>query len=330
MDDFAKYEELHNRGVDPREVYRVARADGLDRITSIRLLRKVFGLSFVEAKKFTGMLDILDSRQKLVQGGTVYWEGATTAEGFYIIEARLTDGMVYVERHRKYRFTDSGSEEVSPGMQLTSLPIRYFDQSLAERISESIRFARSRTFRLLGRQSDQGLTQHRRSIPILKMGIVARQQHRTPHYKHPPFHYGDRFSSASVCSTNLQLKSSQNWAAASIGKLDYGKLAASLFSALCENADGHNNTIRSHGLAALAAAIAGRRGQAGEITFELAEPARSSLPRSTTQTARSYARSLRARNRKPASTRSPGMGWIAAAGRSCRAIRSGASSRVRG
>ena len=74
MDDFNKYEELRERGLGPHEVYQVARTDGFDLITSIRLLRKVFGLSLAEAKEASRMLDVLNTKQKLVPGGTVYWE----------------------------------------------------------------------------------------------------------------------------------------------------------------------------------------------------------------------------------------------------------------
>ena len=143
MDDFTKYEDLRNRGSQPREVFEIARADGLDLMTLIRLLRKVFGLSFVDAKKVGGMLDTLNAKQKLAPGAKVYWEGTTTEEGFCIMEARVTrvaDGTVYVDGHKKYRFTDAGLEEVPTGPTMTSLPARYFDKTLAERISESVRF----------------------------------------------------------------------------------------------------------------------------------------------------------------------------------------------
>ena len=142
MDDFTKYEALRERGSKPREVYDAARGDGLDLITSIRLLRKVFGLSLVDAKKISATPDPFNAKQELVPGATVYWEGSATGEGFYIMEARVTevvDGLVRVEGHKKYRLTDMGLEEVaSDGMQLRSLPIRYFDKSLAERIGESM------------------------------------------------------------------------------------------------------------------------------------------------------------------------------------------------
>jgi hypothetical protein len=143
MDDFTKYEWLRNGGAQPREVFDIARADGLDLLALIRLLRTVFGLSLAEAKKAGGLLDILNAKQKLVRGATVYWEDATTEEGFYIMEARVTrvaDGMIHVEGHKKYRFTDAGLEEVPAGCRMTSVPVGYFDKTLAERISGAVRF----------------------------------------------------------------------------------------------------------------------------------------------------------------------------------------------
>ena len=80
MDDFTKYEALRGKGAKPRELYCVARADGLDLITSIRLLRKVFGLSLVDAKKIIATPDPFNAKQELVPGATVYWEGWATAK----------------------------------------------------------------------------------------------------------------------------------------------------------------------------------------------------------------------------------------------------------
>src|SRR6267378_182809 len=51
MDDFSKYEGLLAQGSPPREIYLAAKAEGLDSITLVRLLRKVCGLSLVEAKE---------------------------------------------------------------------------------------------------------------------------------------------------------------------------------------------------------------------------------------------------------------------------------------
>jgi hypothetical protein len=53
MDDFRKYEQMRDEGSSPRDVYLTAKADGLDEITSLRLLRKVFALSLTGAKEVT-------------------------------------------------------------------------------------------------------------------------------------------------------------------------------------------------------------------------------------------------------------------------------------
>jgi hypothetical protein len=51
VDDFQKYEKLRDKGASPKEVYLAAKHDGLDWPALIRLLRKVFSLSFAEAKE---------------------------------------------------------------------------------------------------------------------------------------------------------------------------------------------------------------------------------------------------------------------------------------
>lgn len=51
MDPFDKYAALFGQGQDPQVIYRAAKADGLDGITCIRLLRHICGLSLVEAKR---------------------------------------------------------------------------------------------------------------------------------------------------------------------------------------------------------------------------------------------------------------------------------------
>ena len=73
MDDFRKYEEMRRSGESPPEIYRTARADGLDSITLIRLLRTVCKLSLREAKEVTVVADGLgtslsDYQEKLLPG----------------------------------------------------------------------------------------------------------------------------------------------------------------------------------------------------------------------------------------------------------------------
>ncbi|MCU0547489.1 MAG: hypothetical protein MUE44_35900 [Oscillatoriaceae cyanobacterium Prado104] len=51
VDDFTKYERMEERDVKPEQVYLIAEADGLDFSTSIRMLRRVYNLSLIEAKE---------------------------------------------------------------------------------------------------------------------------------------------------------------------------------------------------------------------------------------------------------------------------------------
>ncbi|HEY1376811.1 MAG TPA: hypothetical protein VGF55_08445 [Gemmataceae bacterium] len=143
MSEFAKYEEMHRGGATPEAVYRAANADGLDEIARIRLLRTVCGLSLADAKRVTGSYDALNRKQEVREGATVYWEGADTVDGFYVMEARVVrvDGdRVRVTGHKKYLVTDAGLEEVPADGGLESLPVRYFDKTLAERLGESFQF----------------------------------------------------------------------------------------------------------------------------------------------------------------------------------------------
>ena len=143
MDDFSKYEKLREGGASPRDVYLAGKADGLDEITLLRLVRSVCGLSLAEAKQVSGAAALLDAGQEIKVGGTVYWEGWSSDERYTLMQARVSqvkDGMVHLEDHRKFRITQRGLEEVpmdGPGQS----PIResYFQQSLGQRLSESLR-----------------------------------------------------------------------------------------------------------------------------------------------------------------------------------------------
>ena len=52
-DDFSHYEAMRDAGTEPVLVYRSAKADGLDQVTLIRLLRRVYQLSLIHAKEVT-------------------------------------------------------------------------------------------------------------------------------------------------------------------------------------------------------------------------------------------------------------------------------------
>ncbi len=41
MDDFSKYEAMRDNGANSRDVYLAAKADGIDKITQIRLVPKI-------------------------------------------------------------------------------------------------------------------------------------------------------------------------------------------------------------------------------------------------------------------------------------------------
>ena len=50
MNDLEKYDLLKQEGATPVEMWRQAEADGLDQLARIRLIRKMYGLTLVEAK----------------------------------------------------------------------------------------------------------------------------------------------------------------------------------------------------------------------------------------------------------------------------------------
>jgi hypothetical protein len=72
MDDFTKYERMRDLGATPPVVYQQALANGVDRITVVRLLRSVFGLDLVQAKEAMAIGDGAESlsehQQTLVPG----------------------------------------------------------------------------------------------------------------------------------------------------------------------------------------------------------------------------------------------------------------------
>lgn len=67
-DDFSRYHGLRRNGSSPAEVYRHAVADGMDEIACFRLLREVFGLSLVDAKRVvvtaSGRAESLEEHQE--------------------------------------------------------------------------------------------------------------------------------------------------------------------------------------------------------------------------------------------------------------------------
>ena len=82
MSEFSTYQQLRSAGKTPAEAYSVAKRGGLDDIRAILMLRTVFGMSLGEAKKTIGVAETFIEPQQVVEGGTVYWEGADSASFF--------------------------------------------------------------------------------------------------------------------------------------------------------------------------------------------------------------------------------------------------------
>ena len=91
MSEFAKYEQMRRQGANPVALDRAAKADGLDEVARIRLLRMTCDLSLADAKRVSGAAAALDQKQDLRKGATVYWEGSDTVDGFYIMQAQIAD-----------------------------------------------------------------------------------------------------------------------------------------------------------------------------------------------------------------------------------------------
>ncbi len=72
-DDFSKYHVLRRKGASSAEVYRQAKADGEDEIACFRLLREVFDLTLVDAKRIivvaNGQVDSLEEHQENLRSG---------------------------------------------------------------------------------------------------------------------------------------------------------------------------------------------------------------------------------------------------------------------
>ena len=144
MDDFSKYAQLRDSGAPPRDVYLAAGADGVDDLTRLRMLRRVFGLSLKEAKQVSGAAEALDRKQEVKPGATVYWAGWDSQEGIYLIEAqveRIEGGSAELTRHKKYRLADGGLTAVPfSGEGQMRLQVAALEKSLGELLGELVQF----------------------------------------------------------------------------------------------------------------------------------------------------------------------------------------------
>jgi hypothetical protein len=143
MVNVKKYEKLKNAGKSPREIYLAAKADGVGEVNALCLLRDVFGLSIVEAKDVMSAENAFVAPQKVEVGETVYWEGADTIDGFWIMEAKvkkIEDDFAYVCDHKKFLVRPEGLIETPATGALLRIPLPYFEKSLLARLQESSDF----------------------------------------------------------------------------------------------------------------------------------------------------------------------------------------------
>lgn len=124
-------------------MYGAAKADGLDDIRAIRMLRTVFGMSLSEAKEAIGVAEAFIEPQQVVVGGTVYWEGSDTVEGAWIARAHvkaIEGDCAVVADHRKFLIRPEGLVEVEPQGLLERIRLSYFEKGLASRLQQSAEF----------------------------------------------------------------------------------------------------------------------------------------------------------------------------------------------
>jgi hypothetical protein len=144
MDDFDKYIRMRDQGTRPEQVYQTAKADGLDEITLIRLVRKVFNLSLGEAKRVSGVTDLLNAKQQVVPGASVYWSGWTTLEGAYLMKATVQsveNGIAHLTDHKKFRLTPDGLQEAAVDQPVyATLRASHLEKPLGEQMAETLKF----------------------------------------------------------------------------------------------------------------------------------------------------------------------------------------------
>ena len=63
MNEFEKYESMRENNIDARRAYIEITAGGFDQLTAVRMLRQVYGLSLIEAKKISFEIDTGESSE---------------------------------------------------------------------------------------------------------------------------------------------------------------------------------------------------------------------------------------------------------------------------
>jgi GNAT superfamily N-acetyltransferase len=114
MADYSKYEQMRDAGATPQDVYQMVKADHHTPIDSIKILRRVFGLTLVEAKEIIvigdGLVLSLDDHQAglapALEKAVVMIEKETTLQSNYAIRLATTDDIPTIVRHRWLMFED--------------------------------------------------------------------------------------------------------------------------------------------------------------------------------------------------------------------------------
>ncbi len=144
MDDFQKYEALRDAGATPDEVYSAGKADLLDEITLIRLLRKLFDLSLADAKRTAVGDDWSKIKVQIQVGSKVHWDGWDGPEGPYLMEGRVASiaGLeALVEDLKKYKWIDGEFVQCPyDGPDSRRLKLSYLERPLVERLQEAAVF----------------------------------------------------------------------------------------------------------------------------------------------------------------------------------------------
>jgi hypothetical protein len=143
MDDFSKYEKMRDSGSSPKQVHEAGKADGLDPITLIRLVRRVFDLSLGEVKRAIEAGDGFETRPVIRVGDTVQWEVFGPEEDPYLMEAivaSIEGGMARLERMKKYRLDgDKFVEVLLGGPDHGEIAVSDLERPLIERLEAAFR-----------------------------------------------------------------------------------------------------------------------------------------------------------------------------------------------
>ena len=144
-DDFSRYERLCEQGFTPWQIARAGTDDGMEKITLIRMLRKVCDLSLRDAKQVLCLTEVWKAGQKVELGGTVYWEGGAQGEGFYSVESEVVgiEGETVILKdlkvYRSHAVRAGVGETPVTDTAVHSLPRAYFELSLADRLERVFR-----------------------------------------------------------------------------------------------------------------------------------------------------------------------------------------------